>query len=244
VPGSSPSPGRPRQGRAWSLLWAAPSPGASSPICRRRRRRRRLLRVPRPVRLRGRSVLSPNPPKRTRISGAGWPIRALAPARAPLQIDGYARSRARRRLRLGAPRIPICFVRSMDPGLKRSPPQPESGVRHTPGAQRDPTLPAHAGTPATLSTVAPRKVLLPHGGRRIGRRLRPLPLPQLKGGTRSPWLSPNPPKHTRILGADASDPCVGSCARSTDALPRVLVAAFGSSRPASQSASSVRWIRA
>src|SRR6267378_1464587 len=27
-------------------------------------------------------------------------------------------------------------------------------------------------------------------------------------------LSPNPPKRTRILGADASDPCVGSCARS------------------------------
>src|SRR3989441_12153585 len=31
---------------------------------------------------------------------------------------------------------------------------------------------------------------------------------------------------------------------STDALPRVLVVSFGSSRPASQSASSVRWIRA
>src|SRR3989442_13806865 len=31
---------------------------------------------------------------------------------------------------------------------------------------------------------------------------------------------------------------------STDALPHVLVTAFGSSRPASQSASSVRWIRA
>src|SRR6267378_5252383 len=30
----------------------------------------------------------------------------------------------------------------------------------------------------------------------------------------SPPLSPNPPKRTRILGADAGDPCVGSCARS------------------------------
>ena len=59
---------------------------------------------------------SPNPPNRTRILGAGRPIRVLAPARAHLQIDRYARSRARRRLRLGAPRIPICLVPSADPG--------------------------------------------------------------------------------------------------------------------------------
>src|SRR3989442_12771898 len=55
---------------------------------------------------------------------ASWarmrPIRALAPVRARLQIDGYAPSRARRRLRLGTPRIPICFVRSVDPGLSPS----------------------------------------------------------------------------------------------------------------------------
>src|SRR5467141_2144203 len=95
-------------------------------------------------------------------------------------------------------------------------------------------------------------------------------------------LSPKPPEQTRILGADAADPGVVSCARSvthrrmrslpcssppsarhaphpnllrpsgglglrarllrgrghasTDALPHVLVASFGSARPASQSA--------
>src|SRR5712692_6850727 len=95
-------------------------------------------------------------------------------------------------------------------------------------------------------------------------------------------LSPNPPEQTRILGADAADPGVVSCARSvthrrmrslpcssppsarhaphpkllrssggpglrarlgralghasTDALPHVLVASFGSARPASRSA--------
>ncbi len=65
--------------------------------------------------------LSPNPPSRTRILGTGRSTRALAPARAHLQIDGYARSRARRRLRLGAPRIPICVVRSADPGLVLKP---------------------------------------------------------------------------------------------------------------------------
>jgi hypothetical protein len=63
---------------------------------------------------------SPNPPNRTRILGAGRPIRVLAPARAHLQIDRYARSRARRRLRLGTPRIPICIVRSVDPGSSQT----------------------------------------------------------------------------------------------------------------------------
>src|SRR5712691_8962856 len=40
-----------------------------------------------------------------------------------------------------------------------------------------------------------------------------------RGGRLTRKLSPNPPKHTRILGADASDPCVGSCARSVSVDP-------------------------
>src|SRR3989442_3880937 len=47
------------------------------------------------------------------------PIRASSPARVQSRIDGCAPSRARRLLRLGTPRIPICFVRSGDPGFAR-----------------------------------------------------------------------------------------------------------------------------
>ena len=54
-------------------------------------------------------------------------IRALAPARAQLRTNGCAPSRARRRLRLISPRIPICFVRSVDPGLGRN--GPPRGMR-------------------------------------------------------------------------------------------------------------------
>jgi len=46
-------------------------------------------------------------------------IRALAPVRARLRIDGCAPSRARRRLRLISPRIPICGARPVEPGYKR-----------------------------------------------------------------------------------------------------------------------------
>src|SRR5712692_8621016 len=45
------------------------------------------------------------------------PFRASAPARVRSRIDGCAPSRARRLLRLGTPRIPICFARPIDPGL-------------------------------------------------------------------------------------------------------------------------------
>src|SRR2546428_9213746 len=45
------------------------------------------------------------------------PIRASAPARARSRTDGCAPSRARHLLRLGSPRIPICFARPAHPGL-------------------------------------------------------------------------------------------------------------------------------
>src|SRR5712692_2215979 len=47
------------------------------------------------------------------------PIRASSPARGRSRTDGCAPSRARRLLRLGAPRIPICFVRPAAPGSGR-----------------------------------------------------------------------------------------------------------------------------
>ncbi|TMD04128.1 MAG: DUF2029 domain-containing protein [Chloroflexi bacterium] len=47
------------------------------------------------------------------------PIRASSPARVRSRTDGCAPSRARRLLRLGTPRIPICGARSVDPGLAR-----------------------------------------------------------------------------------------------------------------------------
>src|SRR5207245_4569998 len=47
------------------------------------------------------------------------PIRASSPARPRSRIDGSAPSRARRLLRLGTPRIPICLVRPTAPGAGR-----------------------------------------------------------------------------------------------------------------------------
>ncbi len=53
------------------------------------------------------------------------PIRASSPARVRSRIDGCAPSRARRLLRLGTPRIPICFARPVDPGFARHAPHPD-----------------------------------------------------------------------------------------------------------------------
>ena len=70
-------------------------------------------------------------------------IRTLAPVRAQLRTDGCAPSRARRRLRLISPRIPICFVRSVDPGLARveAPGWPEADCLRLPWTS---LLPARA----------------------------------------------------------------------------------------------------
>src|SRR5712692_5380021 len=50
------------------------------------------------------------------------PLRVSSPARARSRIDGCAPSRARRLLPLISPRIPICVVRSVDPGYTENKP--------------------------------------------------------------------------------------------------------------------------
>ncbi|TMD04936.1 MAG: phosphatase PAP2 family protein [Chloroflexi bacterium] len=59
-------------------------------------------------------------PNLLRPSG-GPELRASSPARVQSRINGCAPSRARRLLRLVTPRIPICGVRSVDPGLDNGP---------------------------------------------------------------------------------------------------------------------------
>src|SRR6266852_2821527 len=162
------------------------------------------------------------------------PIRASSPARARSRIDGCAPSRARRLLRLGTPRIPICFVRPTDPGSGAS--SPARARLRTKGCapSRARRLPKPESTASSW-----------HLGRVCG-------------------LSPRPPEQTRILARRRPEPEAagtnshlgrggGRSGRrllralghaSADALPRVLVASCGSARPASQSASFVRRPRA
>ncbi len=81
---------------------------------------------------RGRSLPCSSPPQariyRLRLASRARmrPIRASSPARVRSRIDGCAPSRARRLLRLGTPRIPICVAGPVDPGFGSARPASQS----------------------------------------------------------------------------------------------------------------------
>src|SRR5229473_7188159 len=62
------------------------------------------------------AALSPNPPARAGISGADAADPGVVSSAPRSRTNGYARFGARRLLRLGTPRIPICGARPVDPG--------------------------------------------------------------------------------------------------------------------------------
>src|SRR5712692_7038344 len=68
------------------------------------------------------AALSPNPPARAGISGADAADPGVDSSAPRSRTNGYARCGARRLLRLGTPRIPICGARPVDPGLRSSRP--------------------------------------------------------------------------------------------------------------------------